>query len=524
MNDEELYALKDRAVTAFLDRPGVTAVGIGARERGGVRTGELVLKVLVEVKRPLEELPAAERLPAEFEGMPVDVGVCGYGRSIGGTAVETAVPPPQQPAPQPGSPPTAQGTTDGTRQRPLIAGSRIVTDLDGAGAGTLGCFLKHRTDPNKVYALTVYHAVVVLDDKGVVQKTPVLNTTKVGQPSAVSSPTKCSDDMIGVFGGGNRDTLRDAAVVTLDPGQQWLAEIIGIGPVKGRHVLTPADAAQTPPYQLRKRGERTLLTGGTIEALVATTRVDGIIRANTTLVKPNPSLDLQAGQELFFGAEGDSGSVVVNDNAEVVGLLFGRSTPPPPGQPDNKIRLGFVTPIDVVLAQLDQADHVPAEVATATANGVVNTVPGAAPVRAIPPGELPPALAPALSANGDLMTRVSRDLDRSAAGRLLITLWLDHHEELLDLVGNRRRVTIAWHRGGGPVLLQSLLRMAADPALPMPATINGVPPADRLDHIVEVVRAHASPRLRVALDRARAALPDPASLTYDQFLAALAVR
>jgi hypothetical protein len=66
--------------------------------------------------------------------------------------------------------------------------------------------------------------------------------------------------------------------------------------------------------------------------------------------------------------------------------------------------------------------------------------------------------------------------------------------------------------------------MAADPALAMPATVNGVPPMDCLANIHAVFHANASPELRRALDRALSALPDPADLTYDQLLAAIATR
>lgn len=521
MRDDQLFAVKERAADRFMGLPGVTAVGIGARERAGRRTGELVIKVFVEVKRPLEELSPEQRLPAEFEGVPIDVGVCGYGTLTAGTVIQSTGPPapPIQPGPVPGSRPTVQGTTDDGRYRPLTGGGRIQPDLDGAGVGTLGCFLKHKTDAGKIYGLTNYHVLTV--EKPL--KTPVLNTTKVGQPTAADSPTKCSSSMIGVYAGGTPDNTRDAALVQLDPGQEWLAEILDIGPVKGPHPLTTADASQVPAYQLRKHGQRTGLTGGTIAALAATAVVDGVARSNTTLVTPNPNPDLGAGEELFFGDRGDSGSAVVNDSAEVVGLLYGRSSPPPPGQPDNRIRLGFVTPINVVLSQFDAIDHVPVELATATANGLKNKVPGAT-LRATPlrePAPAPPGVPPA---HPDLMAKVSQDLDRSEAGRLLITLWLDHHAELLDLVDRRRRVTIAWHRGGGPAILQTLIRMAADPALAMPVTVNGVPPMDRLTHIHAVFHAHASPGLRRALDRALAAVPDPAALTYDQILAALATR
>ena len=56
------------------------------------------------------------------------------------------------------------------------------------------------------------------------------------------------------------------------------------------------------------------------------------------------------------------------------------------------------------------------------------------------------------------------------------------------------------------------------------ASINGESPLTRLTRIHAVLRANASPELRQALDLALASLPDPATRSYDQLLAALAAR
>lgn len=53
--------------------PGVLAVRPGYRIVGRRLTGEPAVVVTVKAKRPLEELPPEERLPWDFEGVPVDV-------------------------------------------------------------------------------------------------------------------------------------------------------------------------------------------------------------------------------------------------------------------------------------------------------------------------------------------------------------------------------------------------------------------------------------------------------------------
>ena len=505
MPEDRLLSLKERAAAQLLTIPGVTAVGLGGRERDGHPTGEVVLKVFVARKRPPAELTAGETLPTEFEGVGIDVVEMPEARLEAATAdAEIGAPP------QPGSPGTSDTDTDDTTYRPLRGGARVQVALNGSGLGTLGCLLKNTADANKVYALTNYHVVVAATGGA----TPVASTTRLGQPTNSDPPTKCCSDIIGTFVAGGRDTIRDAALIQLDGGSEWLAEVTEIGPLAGTHTVTLAEV--TPlTYQVRKRGARTALTGGIVEAINTTDTTDGITRHNVMVVKPNPNAAVRPGRTLFFSDHGDSGSVVVNAANEVVALHFAGSTA-------GLIHKGLELPIADIVAQFQALDHLSVDVATAAQNGVVNKVPEAPHVAA--PHALAPMLPGGVPSFSGAMERFGKDLNASTGGRQLRSLWLDHHEEILDLVNHRRRVTIAWHRGGGPALMHTLIRMAADPTIAMPARIGGDPPMRRLEHIHAAFHANASPELRRALDEALAALPDPATLTYDQVLAALAAR
>lgn len=70
---DELIAIKDRAWEKFCTLPGVHAVGIGKKVRGGVRTEETVLTVFVTQKLPLDELNAEAAVPPVFEGVRTDI-------------------------------------------------------------------------------------------------------------------------------------------------------------------------------------------------------------------------------------------------------------------------------------------------------------------------------------------------------------------------------------------------------------------------------------------------------------------
>jgi hypothetical protein len=62
MRDDEYFAIKRRAAAVFLKIPDVTAVGLGARERNGGRTGEVAIKVFVKRKKPANEVPPEEMI------------------------------------------------------------------------------------------------------------------------------------------------------------------------------------------------------------------------------------------------------------------------------------------------------------------------------------------------------------------------------------------------------------------------------------------------------------------------------
>jgi hypothetical protein len=511
--DDELFAIKDRADAYLTTLPNVTSVGLGGRVRRGERINELVLKVHVDTKVPESELPPEERIPPEFEGIPTDVVEMPHT----GTTSQTA---------PTGTPEIPLLPRDTERKRPLIGGKKIMADLPGVGWGTLGCLLVKVGDATKVYALTNWHVVV----HG--STVPTLGTTKAGQPTNSDSVTKCCSHIIGTIVAGGRDGVRDAAAVELEPGMQWTADIAEIGAVAGRHTVTGAEAGTHPA--VRKRGMRSRLTGGTIDSIGQTKVVNGVTFNNVIVVTPNANPALPAGTPYFFSRKGDSGSALVNDANEVVGLHFAAPHPPYSGAV-----AGWALPIDVVVNGFSAHEGLVLEVAVAVMPGVVNTVPGT-PMVALPPEVAPapagdfadeperervrvPIGAAVLDAPpAAALARLERDLDRSERGRALICLWLEHQDELLRLLNSNRRVATVWHRSGGAALFQLLVRMISQPELALPTALHGRPLTACLDRLYAVFHRFASPALQQDLSRAREGLPELGGLDYDGICAALA--
>lgn len=517
---DEIVAARDRAAPVLLRLPNVTSVGIGGRVRSGQRIPELVLKVYVDVKVPAGQLAPSERIPSEVEGLPTDVVQM---PTVGSEDVATPVPP--------GSPAIAFAQRDEDKYRPIVGGARIEGTLtDTHDGGTLGCIMVSTTDATKAYAFTNWHVM-----QGQHHKDPTIGQTKAGQPTNKDSVTKCCSHIIGTLVAGARNTSTDAALIELNPGLEWKAEVLDIGPLAAEHPVDANEAATHPA--VRKRGDRTRLTGGVIDSINATVTVGGITRSNVIVVVPNPNPTLAASDPYFFGDHGDSGAVLVNDANQVVGVHLAHPGPPASGNYPPGPVAGWALPIADIESGL-AAQSVPVKVAVAATAGIVNTVPGAAMVAV--PQELAPSLIGAQAGAdgrsrlvavglplGDdppaaALRRLEADLEQSARGRGLVTFWLRHQHELLELINSNRRVTITWHRSGASGLFQLLTRILSQPDLTVPETINGQPVGHCLDTVCAVLDRFASPQLRADLARTRAALPELGGLTYPRICSALA--
>lgn len=71
--DARLLDVRTRHESELMRYPNVVGVADGVRMRGGKPTGEPAIVVYVERKVPRQDLPERDLIPAEIEGIPVDV-------------------------------------------------------------------------------------------------------------------------------------------------------------------------------------------------------------------------------------------------------------------------------------------------------------------------------------------------------------------------------------------------------------------------------------------------------------------
>lgn len=509
---EAILQVKRDATRWLLTVPGVVAVGVGAKVIRDVPTCEPAVKVFVRKKLPPDRVPPDELIPPRVDGVITDI-------VSGGDPVPVTVDPTEAPGWLGAD---DREEPDVTTYRPLVGGCMISSVYDEAW-GTGGCLVWARNDHDVVYMLTNYH--VVSPDA----EYPVKKNDGVGQP--LGDDEQLAYDVIGAFAGGGMSRDRDEALVKLDAGMKWQAEIADIGVVTGTHTVTLPDLTTGKLYQVAKRGARTKLTGGWISS-ISTTSLDAV-DGSLIVIQPNPN---NGNFKSRFAIGGDSGSVIVNDAKQVVGLLC-------QGDPEKAVYgYGYALRIDHVLDRLRVTDGIDVDVATATNPGEVHEVPR----RTFT--EVPPEIAERIAAGpaerraftgtgnrapvgrpwfSDVapgprtVTAVRDDLASCAAGRALIELWQAHREELRGLVDRNRRVTIAWYRGGGAALMQLMLRLPTDSSRTLPGTLSGVPLMTCVDRLADVLAREGSPALRDGLVRARALLPDLAGLSYPEIVAAL---
>jgi hypothetical protein len=252
--------------------PGRYTVGVGLKQTGGEYTDQVAIFVYVQEKRPAEDVPEVELVPPEFGGYVTDV-------------VE------------------AQPTLidDKSRYDPLRGGIQISkehTADDGIffpGTGTLGAIVRSR-DTGESLLLTCAHVVKLSD----------FNVYQPGQ-----SFTTPFTDIVGTVLGLRDESnplLLDCAVIDLNGSRGIQVAIEDIGAVQGVSTQLPALGEV-----VKKRGARTLLTQGFVVRLIVSPFVPAI-----------DQFEISGGVPLvtLFAGKGDSGSVVLNANNEVIGLLY----------------------------------------------------------------------------------------------------------------------------------------------------------------------------------------------------------
>jgi Trypsin-like peptidase domain len=486
MAEPDYMEIKARAAPRLLALPGVHAVGVGAKQVDGKRTEDVAIAVFVEHKRPLADVPADERIPDEIEGVKTDV-------------IEMPVP---QTIQLPPGQLFGAKREDARKYRPIRGGTQC--EREGQGRGTFGCMFTMPSDPKTVIAATCHHVIYTnCSDKA--------NKEHVGQADGETSSSGCCQDIVGKVLAAVCDEEVDVALIKLDGGEEWLAEVQEVGPVGSTHFVEPAEANPPNTYPVQKRGRTTSRTGGVIshtgtEGTV--TKPVGVVQRtykNGMLIEPKTDEEHPT-TGVDFALPGDSGSALLNETGQVVGMVFAANF-----ATATKNGTAFAFPIkdliDKFAEKLPAPERLEIRVATAVNAGEVHTVAMSA--------DEQQAQAPITSAEA---MRLERELRTTEQGAWYAELYHRHGQELSHLVHSNRRVTVAWHRSGAAELMQSLIRAFSRPETRIPEEIQGRPIRACLEELAAAIKRSGSAALDADARRVLPTLPDIAGLSQSEIV------
>jgi hypothetical protein len=346
---------REAVFTEMKKYPGVVNVGVGLKETSGILTAVICYRIYVDKKKPAHLLGNKSLVPSAIHGFPTDVIQLGEIEEI----------------------------ADTEKYRPLKGGIQIKTDKfiedDTRGVGTLGCLAILNDGSNKIVGLTNEHVVRLNAEEGTVIG------REVGQPRKVICCCCCTYNVVGKVLNAQKNATVDCAIIDFDSdiaGEIQTADTAGeiqeIGKIKGKAVAVLGGT-------VKKRGATTGLTTGTI--------TDVAFDGTQILIAPNAPVTK-------FAEFGDSGSVVLDSNDNIVALLWAVKRD---GKTD-----GVATPIDAVLTALNiKLQTPPPVIATITVHPTDTKT-------HIIPSVLPPASNPrqhfvTAKGTGDIILKVDFD-------------------------------------------------------------------------------------------------------------------
>lgn len=272
----EIVAIKSFVERELLQRPGVTGVDVDYKIVGGERTNELAIVVWVREK---QNVPEQELIPPTIHEVPTDV-VEGEFSPI--SATEPAI--------------------IDVMANPINGGVSVgpcALDI----YGTLGVVVLYR---ETYMILSNTHVLAPnLDPEGEL----------ITQPGN-GRGGNCPDTIVGTFNIGflGQPSNVDAALAVIQYRFAIRGEILTIGPLSGTDVTFPGD-------YVAKYGCTTHFTTGRVVSDCMTVKINyPIFGVQIFYDQLRIANDVQG---LPFAAPGDSGAILVNEDREAVGLIFG---------------------------------------------------------------------------------------------------------------------------------------------------------------------------------------------------------
>lgn len=485
--------------------PGVSGLGIGLKEISGRQTGQLAWRIYVRKKLDNALLSPKNRIPEVMYGLPTDIIQKLHTRPAYG-----------------------QDTVEVLRPGVQIGS-------DAGSSGTLGCFAIRKGESDKIVILSNSH--VIYSDSASLGMT---SNPDIGQPK-VSCSWCCKCKVIGnarredadnAFGPwvnisvdgfeDQRGVATDCAIADFNKKRNYTNNIENVGmitgtPPAGNLGLSAGDSVEmvgsTSGYVKGKVLSFTfnarIVDGPVISDLLFPLAVQGnsvnenfagvFPNINQFLFIPEPDPD-DPDRKMYFARPGDSGSVIVNAEKQVVALLSrawnvdsdsvaflnAHLSSPLPAHVGS---MGIANPIHKVL------DHLNIEIpdnleGTKTSSGAMITVPSSRGSETVDADLW-------LSQKAD---ELEAEIKTHPLGRQMAAKIDQHRPEVFHLVNTVRPVTVTWRRCQGPAFIAHCLKSLREPNHTIPLEIEGISRDMLIKRMANILKEHGSEALSCDID------------------------
>jgi hypothetical protein len=476
-----------QAKRILLKIPGVLSVAWGYKEKAGKPTQQLSFIVMVREKKPPESLSPEETVPSEVLGIPTDViraarlrnlaceNVQKFDPLVGGTLISKL----KKYLANHDLQGESVGTlgffatnSSGARDNVVLLTNNHVLASQGGVVGDLiyqpefsGVLGSYTLDPKNMHPVGSIENIGMQDNRnfaysGEAAKSMYLDCATAHVNTSFSSccHTNCGVKFANILHNLNQSPDFNSSGVT------------GVARVQ------ESDLPQGGTYPVYKVGYKTGWTKGKIR----TTKADNVDPDDPSIHHDQiiviDDLGPNCGGGTKFAEHGDSGSVIINAQRQIIGLLFAASD------------TGFyaachIHPVmDLLGITMVSTQH------TAGASGGATSL-----EMSLSLGENPFDVDRAMALRETVLN--------SVRGRQYRALVEKHIQEVVHLVNHVRPVTVAWHRLHGPNFLGHVMHASRHAEYVVPRELDGLGRDEALRRMLEILHKHGSVPLRIDVER-----------------------
>jgi len=352
--------------------------------------------------------------------------------------------------------------------------------------GTLGCMATHPV--HGTVLLTNHH--VLYSQHYDNTPSPVERDIKVGQPG-ISCSWCCECNVIGLVKDSRRRNNGDVdcGIAKINSDIAHINEISGGQRIVGIAALFahPVTGQMVPTMEglpVKKTGATTGFTEGEVTRVNSTVVITEHDNVTTTTLNNQIEFISQSGTNTKVVDGGDSGSVLLNNANEVVGLVCAGSVQSAPYDGVANDIHNVISIMNITINQTPAGSG-----SSANIEAVGNAV-------------------QVINASDDENTyyqqyfdKYRQKLEQTVEGKDILRCIKEHAKEIRELVFHNRRVIVAWQRNEGPAFVATIVRFLKKSIETIPREVNGIYIEELLHEMEKALLETGSDALKTDIEK-----------------------